>query len=358
MTRKNAILTATVALSVLAFASPSSVEGGSRVTFAPAAIYPMPISVPVHAVTAADFDADDDFDIAVAVGGHPGSIITLLNHGDGTFAAPVVWTAGSSCFDVATVDLNGDGFIDLAVANDDPDLEKVSVLLNRGVDARRGWLGFAPPQDYSTGSGREDARGIALGDLGDDLDAGTTHPVHESVTVVTNNGHGTLTTQGILTVAADPISIVTDDFSGDGDGDLGAAEGGSGFDIGDGGLGIVLDNGHGTLALDQTLSVGGAPLKLVTAVNPQGQPLPLDLDGDGDTDIVTVSNPPSVVAVVLNTTEALDPADLNEDGKVDGLDLAILLGFWGPVTTFPEADLNSDGLINGLDLAVVLGAWG
>jgi hypothetical protein len=49
-----------------------------------------------------------------------------------------------------------------------------------------------------------------------------------------------------------------------------------------------------------------------------------------------------------------DP-DLNGDGVVDGVDLALLLGAWG--TDEPELDLVIDGVIDGADLAVLLGAW-
>jgi Concanavalin A-like lectin/glucanases superfamily/Dockerin type I domain len=53
------------------------------------------------------------------------------------------------------------------------------------------------------------------------------------------------------------------------------------------------------------------------------------------------------------------PADLNQDGQVNGSDIAVLLGFWGPTgTAFPAADINQDGIVNGSDLAAVLTAWG
>jgi len=51
------------------------------------------------------------------------------------------------------------------------------------------------------------------------------------------------------------------------------------------------------------------------------------------------------------------PADLNGDCVVNGADLAILLGTWGPCAGCP-ADLNGDGVVNGADLAVLLGSWG
>lgn len=49
--------------------------------------------------------------------------------------------------------------------------------------------------------------------------------------------------------------------------------------------------------------------------------------------------------------------DLNGDGVVNGLDLAVLLGFWGPAGGGTCADLNGDGIVNGVDLAILLGAW-
>ena len=51
-------------------------------------------------------------------------------------------------------------------------------------------------------------------------------------------------------------------------------------------------------------------------------------------------------------------ADVNEDGNVGGPDLAILLGFWGPVGAFAGADITGNGVVNGEDLAILLGRWG
>ena len=52
-------------------------------------------------------------------------------------------------------------------------------------------------------------------------------------------------------------------------------------------------------------------------------------------------------------------ADLDCDGAVNGRDLGILLGAWGPCAGSPCAgDINRDGTVNGSDLGVLLGAWG
>ena len=54
-----------------------------------------------------------------------------------------------------------------------------------------------------------------------------------------------------------------------------------------------------------------------------------------------------------------EPADLNGDGVVDGADLGLLLGAWGPCPPGGcPADLNGDGVVDGADLGLLLGAWG
>ena len=47
------------------------------------------------------------------------------------------------------------------------------------------------------------------------------------------------------------------------------------------------------------------------------------------------------------------PGDYNNDGNIDGVDLAFLLGNWG----LPAADIDGDGTTSGSDLAIVLGSW-
>ena len=53
--------------------------------------------------------------------------------------------------------------------------------------------------------------------------------------------------------------------------------------------------------------------------------------------------------------ETYPAGDINEDCKVDGTDLAIVLGFWGTST---GGDVDGDGITGGTDLAIVLGFWG
>jgi hypothetical protein len=68
-------------------------------------------------------------------------------------------------------------------------------------------------------------------------------------------------------------------------------------------------------------------------------------------------------SLAASPAPAPNPADLNGDGVVNGLDLGILLNQWtgasgilcGPICC--PADLNGDCLVNGLDLGILLANW-
>jgi hypothetical protein len=81
-----------------------------------------------NSVAVADFDGDGILDLAVAESSTvPGTIALLIGKGDGTFAPPVTFAVGQGSVTVVTADLNGDGKPDLAVANSNG---SVSILLN------------------------------------------------------------------------------------------------------------------------------------------------------------------------------------------------------------------------------------
>src|SRR5882672_2118161 len=103
--------------------------GTGPLTFAPPVLYPVG-SVP-HAILAADFNGDGILDLAVA-NKFGGAISILIGHGsggfgDGTFAPAVAYPAGGYPFQLVTADFNGDGALDLATAINDTGA--VSVLL-------------------------------------------------------------------------------------------------------------------------------------------------------------------------------------------------------------------------------------
>src|SRR5439155_11609832 len=90
-------------------------------------------------VAMGDFNGDGKLDLAVAnypswdnskLGFTNGIVSVLLGKGDGSFRAAVNYSAGITPFSIAVSDFNGDGKPDLAVANFISG--DVSVLLGKG----------------------------------------------------------------------------------------------------------------------------------------------------------------------------------------------------------------------------------
>ncbi|MFW6202578.1 MAG: FG-GAP-like repeat-containing protein, partial [Gemmatimonadota bacterium] len=95
--------------------------------FAQAAGSPVTVGSDPDGVAAADLDGDGLLDLAVANRG-AASVSILLGNGDGTFQAASSFTAGGSPFDVAIADVDGGNGPDLIVANFGSD--DVTVQLN------------------------------------------------------------------------------------------------------------------------------------------------------------------------------------------------------------------------------------
>lgn len=68
---------------------------------------------------------------------------------------------------------------------------------------------------------------------------------------------------------------------------------------------------------------------------------------------------PWAAAIQVHSIPCNLVADLNGDGDVDGADLTVVLGAWGPCAQCGQcsADLNSDCVVDGGDITIVLGSW-
>src|ERR1022692_3750501 len=160
-----------------------------------------------YSVAVGDFNGDGKLDLAVANGV---GVSVLLGNGDGAFQPAVTYAAGTYTESIAVGDFNGDGKLDLVVTNNLSSGGTVSVLLGNGDGT------FQAPRTYGVGAS---PYGVAVGDFNGDgkLDLAVTNSGSSgSVSVLLGNGDGTF--QPALNSAAgtDLLSVAVGDFSGDG----------------------------------------------------------------------------------------------------------------------------------------------
>ena len=335
----------------------------------------------------ADFDGDKDLDIVTTDTGRSWggfSISLYRNDGTGHFTFGGSFSMGNTGpSGITTADFNGDGWPDVATANDAYIVcnNTVSVLLNNNGN------GFTGAQVYSISSCTNE---IDSGDLNND---GLPDLVvaHESnrFTVMMNDGVGGFTSsQVVLGIVAGsipqaPTAHIADvDLDGhndiffsnqdtggvnagavglwrnDGTGNFGAAEtlsfnwhNGGGIDIdtadvtGDGWPDILVATGwSGNWFLFESDGAGGfgSPRKLRAGHSPSAIDT-LDLDNDGDVDIVVIG------ALSLEACVYLNPGDGSfvQPEALDFVDPAISPAF---ATNIEAGDIDADG-----DLDLVVG---
>jgi thermitase len=81
--------------------------------------------------------------------------------------------------------------------------------------------------------------------------------------------------------------------------------------------------------------------------------------GSAGFDIFTGHGVANAHLALERARDTFQPADLNGDGTVDGVDLSVMLAAWGPcVTASCAGDINQDDTVDGTDLSALLAAWG
>jgi len=273
-------------------------------------------------VAAGDFDGDMDLDLAVSnfPNEGPGYVQILLNDGGATFRSPPggrVLT-GAAPYGLAADDLDGDGDLDLAVANQRS--SDVTILLNDGHAS----FSQRPGEYEQVAGGSFD---LALGDFDadGDLDLVVARNYGPGIAVLFNDGNAQFEqfVDGVPeTDAGAPIAVADVDV----DGDLDVIRGGQVF--------VLVNDGAGRFTGSQMKHHG------VATVVAAG-----DLDGDGDPDLVyawanSIFSGPgeeflSAIGILLNDgsghfheppqspmeasngPEAIALADLDGDGDLD-----------------------------------------
>jgi hypothetical protein len=171
-----------------------------------------------------DFNGDGNLDLAVASGN---AVFILLGDGTGNFALVSSQAVGIEPYSVAVGDFNGDGKPDLAVANNcgsDPTCQSagtLSILLGDGTG------NFTLATSPTVGDG---PRSVAVGDFNGDgkLDLAVANNGSFSASVLLGDGSGNFTLASSPGADESPQSVAVGDFNGDGKPDLAVADFSSG----------------------------------------------------------------------------------------------------------------------------------
>jgi len=267
-------------------------------------------------VTAADLNGDGLPDLITA-NGRDGTVSVLLNNGDGTFAAPVSYPAGTYSVTVAVADVNGDGLPDLVVV--DAGGDSVQVLLNDGQG------GFAAPLPQGVGA---HPVALTLSDINGDgkIDVVVADRDDNTAGILLGRGDGSFAPALFIRTGAQPGWLAAQDLNGDGKPDLVTDN------YSDGSISVFANAGGGLVAAQTVfpaygsydtvvMSIGGTP-QLVSTNVPAGTVVVTAV-----TDAVHSGGGP-VKSTVHHISGAHDPQSSSGGGALDALSL-LLLGVLG-----------------------------
>ncbi len=298
----------TWALVCLALAGTSHPGYAASASFAPAKNYA--VGTNPLGVAAGDFNGDGHMDLAVANSGDPnanddGGISILLGNGDGTFQPANNLTVGKNPRALAAADFNGDGRDDLVLLDS----------LGTAVSLSNGNGTFRPVTYIPTANG---PLALVVADLnGDNIP--DLAVAASSLSVLLGNGDGTFQSHVDYTTPGGMGVIISGDVNGDGKRDI--VERGLGIKI-------FLGNGDGSLQspISSTDSSFGGFLVMAD----------FNLDGKPDLaeEFLDISTNQFEVAVMLGNGDgtfqpwtptnlsfshptAMSARDLDGDGKAD-----------------------------------------
>ncbi len=283
-------------------------------------------------VAVGDFNGDGKLDLVVTNFGSD-NVSILLGNGDGTFGAATNYALAVEMNPTSVVvgDFNGDGKLDLAVtlsfgfSNTTPGF--VSILLGTGTGL------FGAAANYAVGGA---PRSVAAGDFNGDgnLDLTVANSLSDNISILLGNVDGTFgaATNFAMTVGEYPTSVVVGDFNGDGKLDLAVTD--NSYLVNNSNVSILLGTGTGSFGAPTRFFVdpvmgsylnsaavgdfnGDGKLDLAVAKERTGTPGSTDnvsiLLGDGTgffwtgISFVSLGNTPTSVAV----------GDFSGDGKPD-----------------------------------------
>ncbi|MGH9493727.1 MAG: FG-GAP repeat domain-containing protein, partial [Candidatus Sulfotelmatobacter sp.] len=268
-----------------------------------------------------DFNGDGRIDLAVAdfTGG---SVSILLGTGDGNFQPTVDYPVSRNVAAIVTGDFNHDGNLDLAVATESNLLNNVYVFLGQGNG------NFTQSAIYLAGAF---SSAIGVFDFNGDgnLDLAVTsfgQNIGVSpglVTIFLGRSDGSFQYQATYTVGTVANAIAVGDFNGDGKADLAVGTDGSSTSPSSQ-VSILLGDGAGNFQAGAVLTApGGLGVASVATA---------DFNGDGKLDLAALSSSDTLSIFISNGDGTFAAPILSSVGR-DALGIA-------------AADLNGDGRID------------
>ncbi len=312
------------------------VSTGNFLSFRPVVTYNSGGSYPVS-VAVADVNGDGKPDILVANQGSGGTMLgtvsVLLGNGDGTFQAATSYgTGGSFIYSLVVGDVNGDGKLDLVVANAGSNSNTVGVLLGHGDGT------FATAVTYDSGGYFPES--VAIADVNGNgvadivvLDCGNRFAgcgggQNGTAAVLLGNGDGTFRAGASYDAGSGAIWLAVADVNRDGKPDIVVADCGANIfcpTSAPGSLSVLLGNGDGTFQTAASYKSGGISTMSVAVadMNGDGKPDLLAANwGSRNTVTVLLGNgdgtfQPAVSYGAVSAPMSIAVADVDGDGKLD-----------------------------------------